>query len=718
MPHEPVLALVVGIVALLLIAAAAAIGVRRVHVPYVVGLVVVGIALGLLVERVEGLEPLRSLTLTPEVIVFIFLPTLIFEAAFNLDSRLLSRNLAPVLMLAAPGLLISTLVAGGLVAALTPLSIGPALLFGALISATDPVAVIALFKEIGAPKRLGILVEGESLFNDAAAIVLFKIILAVLIAGAFGAETVGQGVLDFIVVFGGGVLVGGLIGYLMIRSIALAQDDPLIEVTLSTVVAYAAFIVAEHYLEVSGVMATVGAGVVIGAYGSTRFTPEVKAYLRQFWEYAAFVANSLIFLLVGLSVDLGTLTNHLAPIGWAIAAVLVARAVSVFGLVPALRVIPGTEPIGWRYQTILFWGGLRGAVALALALSLPAAFPERDLILALTIGVVLFTLFSGGLTIQRVMHHLGLDRPTLVEQVGAAQATVAAKREALDRIGFARRDRHFSGQMVKELEAERRAQVASAEEELATFLNECQSRADTLHRVLATEGLAVEAHAYRHLYEHSVISEPVLRELELTVELRRDALNREQRGQPGQPGQRGQRGRRERSAHEMPMVVPLELRLGEWIFAILRRIAPRSRVVMNHKLKVIAAEYEHDTAVLRASEKVGSEIGRLAELTRAGPAATAECRQVYDRFGSEALARLEQFETRFPGIASAVQRRTVERIALDAEAAAIERLAAVGGIPQKVAAKARRSVKDAQRELASRWTQALQRAVSDEGAGR
>ncbi len=387
MPHEPVLALVVGIVALLLIAAAAAIGVRRVHVPYVVGLVVVGIALGLLVERVEGLEPLRSLTLTPEVIVFIFLPTLIFEAAFNLDSRLLSRNLAPVLMLAAPGLLISTLVAGGLVAALTPLSIGPALLFGALISATDPVAVIALFKEIGAPKRLGILVEGESLFNDAAAIVLFKIILAVLIAGAFGAETVGRGVLDFIVVFGGGVLVGGLIGYLMIRSIALAQDDPLIEVTLSTVVAYAAFIVAEHYLEVSGVMATVGAGVVIGAYGSTRFTPEVKAYLRQFWEYAAFVANSLIFLLVGLSVDLGTLTNHLAPIGWAIAAVLVARAVSVFGLVPALRVIPGTEPIGWRYQTILFWGGLRGAVALALALSLPAAFPERDLIVALTIGV-------------------------------------------------------------------------------------------------------------------------------------------------------------------------------------------------------------------------------------------------------------------------------------------------------------------------------------------
>ncbi len=313
---EPVLATVIAVFGLLLIAAASAIGLKRIHFPYTVGLVLVGLVLGALQHRVGALEVLGSFSLSPDLILFVFLPTLIFESAFNLDVRLLSRNLAPVLTLAAPGLLLSTGIVGALINFLTPLTWGPALVFGALISATDPVAVIALFKDVGAPKRLTILVEGESLFNDATAIVLFTILVAVVTAGTFSSGTVGTGVVDFARVFAGGLGVGTVIGYLMVRTISLSEDEPLVEVALSTVVAYAAFIAAEHYLHVSGVMATVGAGVVVGAVGSTRFNPELKAYLRQFWEYAAFVANGLIFLLVGLSIDPGSLARFLAPIGW------------------------------------------------------------------------------------------------------------------------------------------------------------------------------------------------------------------------------------------------------------------------------------------------------------------------------------------------------------------------------------------------------------------
>ncbi len=490
MAHEVVITTVIAVVALLLVAAAAAIGFRRINLPFTVGLVLTGLLLGAVAERVHELEFLSHLTLSPEIILFVFLPTLIFESAFNLDSRLLSRNLRPVLTLAAPGLLLSTGLVGGLMAWLTPLELGPAVIFGALISATDPVAVIALFKQLGAPKRLAMLVEGESLFNDATAIVLFRVILAVVGGGVLTASTFGRGFQDFAIVFTGGLLVGGLIGYLMIRSIALADDDPLVEVALSTVVAYAAFIAAEHYLHVSGVMATVGAGLVVGTLGSTRFTPQAREYLHQFWEYAAFVANSLIFLLVGLSIPVLELGAQVVPILIAIGAVMLARAVTVFGLVPVVGRLPGSEPIDLRYQSVMFWGGLRGAVALALALSLPEGFAQRDLVVTLAIGVVLFSLLSGGLTMGPLIRLLGLDRPSLVERVASAQASFAAKRQALERMTELASVGHFSPGLMEDTQFRYRGELEAAERDLDALRGECTE--GEIRSVLWSEALAAE----------------------------------------------------------------------------------------------------------------------------------------------------------------------------------------------------------------------------------
>lgn len=217
MPHNLLLNTEIDILVLLLVACLSAIAFKKINFPYTVGLVIVGLILSFLARNVEALAVINTFSLSEELILFIFVPPLIFESALNMDSRLLLRNLPPVLMLAAPGLLISTAIVGTILAWLTPLTLGQALLFGSLISATDPVAVIALFKELGAPKQLAILVEGESLFNDATAIVTFNIILGIIAAGAVGAEAIQKGAIDFLVSFIGGIAVGAVFGYVMDR---------------------------------------------------------------------------------------------------------------------------------------------------------------------------------------------------------------------------------------------------------------------------------------------------------------------------------------------------------------------------------------------------------------------------------------------------------------------------------------------------------------------
>lgn len=682
MHTDPVLQAVIAVFALLLIGAASAIGFKKIQFPFTVGLVLVGLGLGVLRHRVEALEFFGSFTLSPELILFVFLPTLIFESAFNLDVRLLSRNIAPVVTLAAPGLALSTVIVGGLMQALTPMTWGPALVFGALISATDPVAVIALFKDVGAPKRLTVLVEGESLFNDATAIVLFTILVSVVELGTFSGDTVSQGLVNFVRVFVGGLGVGIVIGYLMVRTISLSDDEPIVQVALSTVVAYAAFIAAEHYLHVSGVMATVGAGVIVGTQGSTRFTAELKAYLHQFWEYAAFVANSLIFLLVGLTIDLGQLASFAGPIGLAIVAVLIARAITVFGLVPIINRFPNAEPVDTKYQTIMYWGGLRGAVALALALSLPEAFPFRDIIVALSIGIVLFTLLAGGLTMKPLIHLLGLDIPGIVDRIAHAQGKLVAKRDALARVETLATAGHFSGRIIGELTERYGTELAVAEKNLDTLCTGPDFRGDMMRQVLLTQAFSAESRCYHESFDRGQISEAVLHELDLSVNLERDALKRGE-------------------VYELlPFAEPLEVRVQGWWIRLLERLAPASTPVQRHRLRSLAARYERDAAVRAATDDAITAMARVAELANVDDAILDDCRRIYESRAAKAMKRIDDTSEHFPEYATAVQERTARRIALDAEAHAVEQLAKAGGIPESVARDARREVQRALRRLA------------------
>ncbi|NJN45420.1 MAG: sodium:proton antiporter [Candidatus Competibacteraceae bacterium] len=430
----PLVDSVLILMALLAVGVGAAVLCRNLPIPYSVLLVLIGLGLEPLADYWPLLTPLLHFRLTPELVLFIFLPTLIFESSCNLNARQLFKDLAPILILAIPALLLSTLIIGvGLWWGLS-LSLGVALVFGALISATDPVAVIALFKELGTPQRLTVLVEGESLLNDATAIVLFTLLLGVVVHGAADWNA-GTAVFQFIQVFGGGLVVGIVLGWTVSGLMSKFELNAGLVILLSVIMAYVAFIAAEHLFHVSGVMATVASALVLSAFGLPRLPDRIGDALREVWEFLALVGNTLLFLLVGLSVNLTSLASRLDIVLLAVGLVLVARASTVYTLVPGATRLFGLPRVTLGEQHILWWGGLKGGLAIAMALSIPPDLPERQLLLDLTVGVVLFTLLINAPTIRPLLQKLGINRLNADEQVELNQGVAVAQHQLQHTLG-------------------------------------------------------------------------------------------------------------------------------------------------------------------------------------------------------------------------------------------------------------------------------------------
>lgn len=390
---------------LLLVIFAVAVFVERVKLPYTIALLLAG-----LLGFQRGFHEIH---LTPDLILLVFLPALLFEGAYHVRARRLWENTLPIGLLAIPGVLITAAVTGAIVHLALGLPWGIALLFGALIAPTDPIAVISLFRSLGAPRRLTLIVEGESLFNDGASIVLFQVILAVIVTGVVDPW---GGVARFLITLAGGFGVGALVGVVGSR-LMRAVDNPQAQVTATVVAAYGAYLLAD-VLTFSGAIAVVVAGLIFGNYGSTSgVSPRTVFALGVTWNFLGFVANSMIFLLIGIELDPPTLARNWWLIVVAFAATLVGRAVAVYGLLPWLR---GRQKLPWTYHPAVVWGGLRGAVSLALALSLPltlasgAPFPGRGVLQTVAFGVVGASLLLQGLTMGRVVRalDLGSSAPT------------------------------------------------------------------------------------------------------------------------------------------------------------------------------------------------------------------------------------------------------------------------------------------------------------------
>lgn len=382
---------------LLLVAAVVAMLARRIHVPYSVGLVFAGIGLALLPFTPD-------IELTKQLVFTAFLPPLIFEAAFQLRWRELKAQLPVVLTLATAGVLLSAAATTLGMHYLAHWSWAAASVFGVLIAATDPVAVIAMFKDSKVHGRIRLLVEAESLFNDATAAVAFVIALLIVSGQSVSAGGVAT---TLLLIVAGSILCGVAVAAIVLL-LAGGTDDHLIEITFTTVAAFGSFLLAEHF-HLSGVLATLTAGIIIGNVGHLSLSAKSRETVGEFWDYAAFVANSLIFLLIGIRIAHRDYRFVLLPVLVAIVVVTVGRALAIYPL--SLLFVSSSLRITARHQHILFWGGLRGALALALSLGLPPDMPAREEIITVAFAVVAFSLFVQGMTIAPFMRRLG-DLPS------------------------------------------------------------------------------------------------------------------------------------------------------------------------------------------------------------------------------------------------------------------------------------------------------------------
>jgi monovalent cation:H+ antiporter, CPA1 family len=443
---------------LFMVATAVAIGIRRFHIPYTVALVLAGLVLGFF-------HAFKAPELTKELLFTVFLPGLIFEAAFHIDFHEFWRNRLTIISLAIPGVIAAIVLT---TVFLTPvakiLAYGAnfgwpyALVFGALISATDPIAVVATSKKLGAPKRLTIIMEGESLLNDGTGIVFFTLSLAFL---AGHKVTAGGLTLEFITIVGMGILIGTAIG-LLVSQLISRVGETMIEITLTTLAAYGAFIAAEQ-LHASGVIAAVTAGLFCGKYAVAGMSPSSRISVESFWGYVAFALNSIVFLLIGFEVSIDSLLSTWELILVAYLAVTLGRALVIFGATSLIRFT--RERIPWSWSVVLTWGGLRGALPMVLVLSLPRDFLFRDLLVTMTFGVVLLSLLIHGLSISPLLRWLGIVRGTgEQEALEFARGKLLAAYAALQTLDQMSHGRLRNNPSVPKLRQEYEEMINSVEE--------------------------------------------------------------------------------------------------------------------------------------------------------------------------------------------------------------------------------------------------------------
>ncbi|MBD2340629.1 Na+/H+ antiporter [Calothrix sp. FACHB-156] len=478
---------------LLLVATVVALLCRWLRVSYVAGLVLAGLVVTELLPQHIGLND--------SLILNLFMPILVFEAAINTDISRLRSTIKPIGLLAGPGIVISS----GVTAALLHWGLGlnwtAALLAGVILAITDTVSVIAVFKEVLVPSRLSTIVEGESLFNDGVALVLFSLIVKAHEAGSL---TFLAGLQELFVVVVGGSLVGLAVGYLS-TVLFVRADEPLSSILLTVAVALGAFQIGQSF-SVSGVVAVVVAGLIVGSVGiSGKVSASTRLTLLSFWESISFGVNSFIFLLIGIEVDLITLWKTLPAVLLAIAAYQIARIVSVYPLLAIVRWFD--RPVPWRWQHVLFFGNIKGSLSMALALSIPASITERDQLIAIVFGTVLLSVVGQGVSLPWLVKRLQLSQVSATrQQVEELQAQLITGKAAQDELDTLLKTGVLPKAVYEEMRAAYQVQIAGAEKILRELYNR---RADELEK---TKGESSKLDAIRRrllLAEKAALSQAI-----------------------------------------------------------------------------------------------------------------------------------------------------------------------------------------------------------------
>ncbi len=613
-----------------------------------------------------------GLRVQPDLIMFCFLPALVFESAFAIDLHTFKKTVGPAVVFAGPAMLVATALSGGLLFVLLPYAgwdwdgafvthgaargtiiengaLLASLFFGALISATDPVAVVALLRDLGVNKKLAHLIEGESLLNDGTAIVVSGVMLELVVGRPFGG--VASTSMHFVVVVAGGLIVGWLLALATAWILGRTFNDPLVEITATLVLGYMAMWVAEGMLHVSGVMALVAAGLWMGGPARTTVSPEIAHFLHQFWELLAHMANTLIFFLVGLVIGHRFQDATLADFGLILAVYVGIMAIR-FVVTAAFRPLADRfgDPISGPDVLIVSWGGLRGAVAMALVLALATneMVPEvvSQKMLLLTAGVVLLSIAVNGMTMGALLSRLGYDAPP----IGEAMAAVGARASVLDRVRQAidtmRTSRDLRtvrwNEVVDSLEV-RRGQLANQRDALRADLDKLPPH-ERAGGVWA-QVLGIEREAYWHAFGHGTLGSRAVKVLDHEINSHFDAISL---GKLDPPESR----------------IPASADLRRRMTRMLRETEAFAGLYANVEFENLALQYDLMRGMSSAASKV---LAALGGLEFPSPEAEAQIRATYQRYHADGKQGLEEMRVGMPEISAAIETRIAERIALNLE---------------------------------------------------
>ena len=505
--------LVTVLIILLLVATIVALLSRRLRVPYVSGLVVAGLVISEVLPRRIGLDS--------SLIINLFLPILLFEASINTDISRLRSTLKPILLLAGPGVVISCGVTALCLKFGLNLEWVPALLVGVILAITDTVSVIAVFKEVSVPSRLITIVEGESLFNDGIALVLFSLILKFYRTGSV---TVGAGLKELLIVIVGGLIVGLVLGYLGIGLYVRSEDDPLSSILLTVAIALSAFQIGQ-FLGVSGVVAVVVAGLVIGNLELSRsVSASSRITVLSFWEYAGFGVNTFIFLLIGLEINSADLRQN-ATCGFARRSRLSDGAVSL-GLSAFSRSWASLiARFPFRWQHVLFLGNIKGSLSMALALSLPTSLARREDLIAIVFGTVLLSLVGQGVSLPWLVGRLKLSHTSESQQwIEGLQSQLMTAKAAQEELDTLLKGGVVPKSIYEEMRSSYQIRVAAAERSLRDFYNRRSDKPTSIDHAhfdaVRRRLLLAEKNALNDALRKRILSEEVVRARLKTIDER------------------------------------------------------------------------------------------------------------------------------------------------------------------------------------------------------
>lgn len=660
---------------------------QRIKIPHTVFLVGIGVVLASLASF-PYLHFMDDLTLTPELLFFIFLPILIFESAYNINIKHLTDDAPIISILSFVSLIVSTFLIGfGLDAVLTFVGFEiPFLLsltFGAIISATDPVAVLSLFKEYGAPRRLSLIFEGESIFNDGTGVALFLVVLAIAESGVYDTSDILHGTLSFIIMVVGGIVFGLIFGGLFAKIIGYTRSNEFASITLTMVLAHTTFICAEifsHQVSIGGthillssIIATATASLLMGNYGRYKLPVHALEFVEKYWSQFAFLANSLIFIMIGmLAVTLPPTTYTLiVPIMVTILIVATARAISIYPVVGLYNSIASSEkriPRAWQH--VLSWGSLRGALAVTMVLMIPdtLSFPDwnyfftpKEFILALTVSCVFATLFIKATTIGLLMGKLHLNTFTKIEEINYREMLIYIYDTTIRKLN----ELHTKGYLTKDafdtLAEEQHAHIRSVFDELKSYEHDPRM----LEKVIRLYAIGIERRSIQKLFAADEINERVIRRVMAKLEYQTHAIE-----------------------HDNFDARTHEHGTAQDVFEILAKFIRILSLRQPSKEDLIKDEYLYYRSLAIISRKVHKELGYLntcfEEAFFAPHTAVHEIMNVYETFREGSIKKMQSLHAEHPNLLKALD-ASLTRCALHTlEVETLSRLKERAMVTQKV----------------------------------